>query len=338
MVTIYDIARECNCSSATVSKVFNNTGNISAKKRQEILEAAERMGYVPNIAARSLVNSKSNMVGVLLFVDKALGLRHELFSEILNAFRVQMEARQYEILLISEEAKLWQGSLLRHCNALRLDGVFCLSCDYDAPAVKELAASSLPLVGFEIPYEGVSCVESKNYEASKNLTRYLLARGHRDIAFIAGTDTFITRERIRGYRDALAEQGLPPDRYLQRCGFFSKDEGEIATRLLMTYDKGCTAAMYPDDFTAIAGMRELKKYGISVPEDLSVTGFDGITLGRLISPQLTTVKQNASELGRIAADILADRVEGTDTSPCSVRLETEIFEGESVLPGPYGKE
>ena len=91
MITIYDIAKECGCSPATVSKVFNNTGNISAQKRREILAAAERMGYVPNVAARSLVNSKSNMVGILLFVDKALGLRHELFAEILNAFRIRME-------------------------------------------------------------------------------------------------------------------------------------------------------------------------------------------------------------------------------------------------------
>ena len=107
------------------------------------------------------------MVGVLLFVDRTLGLRHELFAEILNAFRMEMESRKYEIVLISEEASLWRGSLLGHCKALRLDGVFCLSCDYSAKALKELAAGSIPIVGFEIPYENASNVESKNYEAGK---------------------------------------------------------------------------------------------------------------------------------------------------------------------------
>ena len=91
MVTIYDIAKECNCSSATVSKVFNNVGNISENKRREVLAAAQRMGYVPNVTARNLVKRRSNMVGVLLYVDESLGLRHELFAEILNCFRAKME-------------------------------------------------------------------------------------------------------------------------------------------------------------------------------------------------------------------------------------------------------
>ena len=314
MVTIYDIARECGCSSATVSKVFNNSGNISAKKRHEILQTADRLGYIPNITARNLVNNKSNMVGVLLFVDRTLGLRHELFAEILNAFRMEMENRRYEIVLISEEASLWRGSLLGHCKALRLDGVFCLSCDYASQALKELAAGSIPIVGFEIPYENASNVESKNYEAGK----------------IAGTDTCITRERLRGYRDALADSQLSGEEFLLHCGFFSNDEGTLATKILMESGRDFTAVMYPDDFTAIAGLRELKKYGKSVPRDISVTGFDGISIGRLITPQLTTAVQNAKEIGKVAADMLIEKIGNSSATPKTVRLDTEIFIGEST--------
>ena len=311
MVTIYDIARECGCSSATVSKVFNNSGNISAKKRHEILQTADRLGYIPNITARN----------VLLFVDRTLGLRHELFAEILNAFRMEMENRRYEIVLISEEASLWRGSLLGHCKALRLDGVFCLSCDYASQALKELAAGSIPIVGFEIPYENASNVESKNYEAGK---------GHKKIAFIAGTDTCITRERLRGYRDALADSQLSGEEFLLHCGFFSNDEGTLATKILMESGRDFTAVMYPDDFTAIAGLRELKKYGKSVPRDISVTGFDGISIGRLITPQLTTAVQNAKEIGKVAADMLIEKIGNSSATPKTVRLDTEIFIGEST--------
>ena len=109
MVTIYDIAKACSCSSATVSKVFNNVGNISEGKRKEILAAAEKMGYVPNVTARNLVKKRSNMVGVLLFVDESLGLRHEMFAETLNIFRTQMEKNGYEIVLISEKGSQWEG-------------------------------------------------------------------------------------------------------------------------------------------------------------------------------------------------------------------------------------
>ena len=113
MITIYDIAKECGCSSATVSKVFNRTGNISEKKRREVLEAAERLGYVPNVAARSLVRQRSNMVGVLLFIDESLGLRHGLFAEILNRFRAEMEKHNFEIVLISEKGEMWGGRFHR---------------------------------------------------------------------------------------------------------------------------------------------------------------------------------------------------------------------------------
>ena len=316
MVTIYDIARECGCSSATVSKVFNNSGNISAKKRHEILQTADRLGYIPNITARNLVNNKSNMVGVLLFVDRTLGLRHELFAEILNAFRMEMESRKYEIVLISEEASLWRGSLLGHCKALRLDG----------------AAGSIPIVGFEIPYENASNVESKNYEAGKKLTEYLLSLGHKKIAFIAGTDTCITRERVRGYRDALAAAQISAEEFVLQCGFFSNDEGTLATKILMESGRDFTAVMYPDDFTAIAGLRELKKYGKSVPRDVSVTGFDGISIGRLITPLLTTAVQNAEEIGKVAAEMLIEKIENSSAVPKTVRLDTEIFKGESAQP------
>ena len=317
MVTIYDIARECGCSSATVSKVFNNSGNISAKKRHEILQTADRLGYIPNITARNLVNNKSNMVGVLLFVDRTLGLRHELFAEILNAFRMEMESRKYEIVLISEEASLWRGSLLGHCKALRLDGV---------------SAGSIPIVGFEIPYENASNVESKNYEAGKKLTEYLLSLGHKKIAFIAGTDTCITRERVRGYRDALAAAQISAEEFVLQCGFFSNDEGTLATKILMESGRDFTAVMYPDDFTAIAGLRELKKYGKSVPRDVSVTGFDGISIGRLITPLLTTAVQNAEEIGKVAAEMLIEKIENSSAVPKTVRLDTEIFKGESAQP------
>ena len=330
MVTIYDIARECNCSSATVSKVFNNTGNISEKRRKEILATADRLGYVPNFTARSLVSNRSYMVGVLVFVDKSLGLRHELFAEILNAFRLAMEDKKYEIVLISEEVELWRGSLLNHCKALRLDGVFCLTCDYDTQALKELAAGDIPLVGFEIPYPDASCVESKNYEASRELTEYLISLGHQKIAFIAGTDTSITRERIRGYRDAIADAGLAGQEFLLQSTYFSYDEGRLATQLLMESGREFTAVMYPDDFTAIAGLRELKKYGLSVPDDVSICGFYGVSNGRLITPQLTTMAQNARELGTVAAGMLLDKIDGVHSGSQAVRLDTALFKGEST--------
>ena len=135
---------------------------------------------------------------------------------------------------------------------------------------------------------------------------------------------------MRGYRDALADSQLSGEEFLLHCGFFSNDEGTLATKILMESGRDFTAVMYPDDFTAIAGLRELKKYGKSVPRDISVTGFDGISIGRLITPQLTTAVQNAKEIGKVAADMLIEKIGNSSATPKTVRLDTEIFIGEST--------
>lgn len=331
MVTIYDIAKACNCSSATVSKVLSRSGNISEKKRTEVLEAARSLGYVPNVTARNLVMKRSNMVGVLLFSDKVLGLRHELFAEILNAFRTVMEETNYEIVLISEKATQWDGSFLTHCRALRLDGLFCLCCEYTKKAVRDLFESNLPIVGFESPYGERSSVASKNFESGKRLTEFLIGLGHRRIAFLAGKDTDITRERIAGYRAALAEHSIPfDDALLIRTNYFSADNGENATRSLLSCGRTFTAAMYPDDFTALAATYLLAQHGLFVGKNISVTGFDGISVGSLVTPRLTTMRQNAQAIGTAAAQSLINQIEGKENPQFTVSLETTLVKGEST--------
>ncbi len=331
MVTIYDIARACNCSSATVSKVFNHVGSISESKRKEVLAAAEKMGYVPNVTARNLVKKRSNMVGVLLFVDESLGLRHELFAEMLNRFRTAMEKNGYEIVLISEKGSQWEGKFLDHCRALHLDGIFCLCCNYEATAVRELIESNIPVVGYESPYTNRPCVESKNYEASKKLTEHLIENGHREIVFIAGTDVAITRDRIAGYRAALTAHDIPVDEErILHTGFFSHDHGALATQALLSCRKSFTAAMYPDDFTAVAAYRDLAKAGLYVGQNISVTGFDGVSIGRMVSPRLTTIRQDAVRLGQCAADLLIRRIEDKEIAQPLVRLDAELLPGDSV--------
>ena len=331
MITIYDIAKECGCSSATVSKVFNRTGNISEKKRREVLEAAERLGYVPNVAARSLVRQRSNMVGVLLFIDESLGLRHGLFAEILNRFRAEMEKHNFEIVLISEKGEMWGGRFLDHCRALRLDGVFCLCCKYDTEAVRELIGGNIPLVAFESPYEEKPSIESKNFEGAKRLTEHLIENGHRDIVFIAGTDIPITHDRIAGYRAALDEHGIPFDEdRLLHTSFFSYDRGSRATELLLACPKPFTAVMYPDDFTAISAYRDLAAAGYRVGENISVTGFDGVNFGEMVMPRLTTIRQDAVRIGENAAQMLLELIDGKPVPGGKTRLDAGLVLGESV--------
>ena len=183
--------------------------------------------------------------------------------------------------------------------------IFCLCCNYEATAVRELIESNIPVVGYESPYTNRPCVESKNYEASKKLTEHLIENGHREIVFIAGADVAITRDRIAGYRAALTAHDIPVDEErILHTGFFSHDHGALATQALLSCRKSFTAAMYPDDFTAVAAYRDLAKAGLYVGQNISVTGFDGVSIGRMVSPRLTTIRQDAVRLGQCAADLL----------------------------------
>ena len=181
MVTIYDVAKKCNCSYTTISKVFNNTGSISKKKREEILQAAKELGYVPNSIARSLATKKSNTIGVLLHNFEDRGITHELFSKILNAFRIEVEKAGYDILFISQH----HDDYLISCKTKSIDGVFVLCCDYSLEKNQNLLKGDIPFVCFdnsEVP----NSVQVNGYEAIAKMVDYLVSKGHKKIIYKSG--------------------------------------------------------------------------------------------------------------------------------------------------------
>lgn len=327
MVTIYDIAKKCNCSYTTVSKVFNNTGAISEKKKQEIFAAAKELGYIPNSTARSLATKKSHIIGVILHNFEDRGITHELFSRILNSFRIEAEKNGYDILLISQNHE----SYLMSCKSRAIDGVFVMCCDYSLEKSKELINGEIPFVCFDnndVP----NSVQSDNKEAIAKMVDYLVSKGHRNIMYINPDDNApVTRSRLEGYKLGLERNNIEFDsRFIQKGSYFHEGASKLNVENVINSGVDFTAIMFPDDYSAIGAAKYLKQYEKEKGIKISYTGFDGVEVTEILASTVTTIKQNTKLIGETAAKILLNEIEGKKTKKATY-IPTIINEGETVV-------
>ena len=327
MVTIYDIAKKCNCSYTTVSKVFNNTGAISEKKKQEIFAAAKELGYIPNSTARSLATKKSHIIGVILHNFEDRGITHELFSRILNSFRIEAEKNGYDILLISQNHE----SYLMSCKSRAIDGVFVMCCDYSLEKSKELINGEIPFVCFDnndVP----NSVQSDNKEAIAQMVDYLVSKGHKNIMYINPDDNApVTRSRLEGYKLGLERNNIEFDpRFIQKGSYFHEGASKLNVENVINSGVEFTAVMFPDDYSAIGAAKYLKQYEKEKGIKISYTGFDGVEVTEILASTVTTIKQNTKLIGETAAKILLNEIEGKKTKKATY-IPTIINEGETVV-------
>ena len=333
MATIKDISRECGVSPATVSKALNGYTDISEETVELVRRTARAMHYMPNAAARLLKTNISHNIGVLFMDESNCGLAHEYFSLILNSVKEEAEAKGYDITFISQSIGGKSISFLEHCRSRRCDGVVIACVDFDSDAVKDLVESEIPVVTIDYHFDGVSCVLSDNEEGAYCLTDNLISRGHTRIAFIHGEYSQVTEKRLAGYRKALTDHGIPVlEQYIKQSRYHDPEMSKEATAQLLSMDEPPTAIMYPDDFSYLGGMAEIRSSGLSIPNDISVTGYDGINLSEVIEPQLTTWRQDTREIGRKSVQKLVETIEdGKNVSVETISVSGELFAGYSIM-------
>lgn len=330
MVTMKDIARQCGVSKATVSKALNGYGDIGRETAEMIRSVAAEMNYLPNPAARQLKTNSSHNIGVLFEDPTRSGLAHEYFSVILNSAKDAVEEMGYDITFISP--RIGGSSFVDHCRYRKFDGVLVASADYTRPDVRDLIGNGIPIVTIDYPFDCHSSVLSDNEEGSFRLTKYLLERGHRKIAFIHGEQTFVTGKRLDGFFRALGEFGAEvPEEYIREARYHDVKACSAAVRSLLQLKEQPTAVMFPDDFGYLGGLGVFEEYGLRVPDDISVTGYDGIILSRVLRPKLVTYFQDAKEIGRVSGRKLVESIERKKSCvPEQILVEGRLLEGESV--------
>ena len=329
MVRMKDIADACGVSVATVSRALNGVPTISREQTLLITRTAKEMGYYPNAAARTLKTSRSFNIGIL-YEDR---LDHEYFSSLLNALRGEAELRGYDLTLISrDDAETADNNYYEHARRRNLDGVIVIQADFDSAGVMRLATSSIPSVIIDHMYTGCDCVGSDNRASVEQLVRYAFSLGHRRIAFVAGQQGAVGRERLAGYYKVCAELGIrAPESYVREGSFHDPDLcAKIILELLADEDKP-TCILCPDDFSCLGAISRLSDHGIRVPEDLSLIGYDGITIGQMIRPFLTTYRQNTAEIAHEAIGLLLEAVEHPDEhQPRQIIVEGKLIPGETT--------
>ena len=308
MVTLKMLAKECGVSVATVSKALNGAPDISAETAARIQKAAAEMGYTPCAAARYLKTSRSHNIGVIFSDGTSSGLTHEHFAYILNSFKRRAEELSYDITLISDQPGPWGSDYMSHVRFRNCDGVAVLVADNAAPAAQELVRAGIPVVSLDYHFDNCSCIESDNVSGIRDLVEYVYSQGHRKIAAIFGDDNAVTRIRMSSFFNTCARLGLDiPEEYICYGRYHSGEASALATRRLMELPEPPSCILYPDDFSFFGGKRELEAMGLSIPEDVSAAGYDGITVGKVVS--LTTVQQDTDAIGIAAANELARAVE-----------------------------
>ncbi len=316
--TIVDIAERAGVAPMTVSRVINETGYVSETMREKVQRAVKELNYHPNGLARSLKRQRTQVVGILL-------------PDIANPFSAQLVSGIQEILLARGYASFIctsERSLEREQAGLsalfdhRVDGVIVAT--RETPTGNEwllrLVERNLPmvLVGREFPHPQVDRVTADHEKGGYEATKYLASTGHKRIGFIgASMANGKGLRRFQGYLAALRDQKLPIEEELivgpdtvSGPGYSTQNDGYQGMKRLLSFRHPPTAVFARNDFTAIGAMCALHDAGLSVPEDVSVVGFDNVPLAAYTSPPLTTVDQPTVEQGRQAASLLLERIEG----------------------------
>lgn len=315
MTTIKDLAKAAGVSITTVSRALNGYSDVSEKTRSRIKKLAAELSYRPNAQAQSLVLKKTNTIGVIISEIKRSNVKDAFAFEVLCGINDRASEMNYDILLFSTNPnKQLKKTYSDLCRERNVDGAILQGLRTSDPYLKEVVNQPhFPCVLIDIPVAGdwVGHVTTDNVNGAREAVRHLITLGHTRIAMINGHDeASVSRERLSGYMLALQEAGISYDAELVADGRFSEEGGMEAIMDIVERRPEVTAVFCASDLMALGAMRAMERLGRSVPESMSIVGFDDISIASYCSPNLTTVRQEKYQLGYQAAQLLIDMLEG----------------------------
>lgn len=332
--TIYNIAKELNLTPGTISKVINQTGNVSTKTRERVLAYIKEVGYVPNNSARMLKSKRTYTVGIVFTEESDVGLEHSFFSSILQHFKSYVELQGYELSFIVKKLGQHELSYLEWCMNKRVDGVYIVVGNYNDKGLYELIDSPIPAISTDMFVPGLHTVVSDNELGIKLIFDYIQDDLKvKKLAFISGPKTSIAfNERVEAYQNLIQRyqmENVADIIYAESFGFTS---GYNAVQdLINNSSVKPECILVASDDIALGVLKGLKDLGIKVPEEIGVIGFDDIAFAKHFTPSLTTVRQNRKALGETAAKLLLELIENPHEDINEVvKLPVELIVREST--------
>ncbi|MGW0120423.1 LacI family DNA-binding transcriptional regulator [Streptomyces sp. NPDC003327] len=331
-VTIHDVAREAGVSRGTVSRVLNGGHYVSPAAKAAVDAAIRRTGYVVNRHARSLITGKSDSVAFLLTEPQERFFEDPNFNVLLRACTQALADRDIPLILMIAGTEDERRRNLRYIEAGHVDGVLLVSSHSGDPVVDRLHEAGVPVVACGKPLgqtARIGYVAADDREGARDMVRHLYASGRRRIALVGGPlDTPGGVERLAGYRETLAECGLPADESLVATGDYSRASGERAARTLLERAPDLDAVFVASDLMAQGVLDTLAREGRRVPEDIAVGGFDDSPAALSTRPPLTTIRQPWDRISAEMVRMLLARIAGEE--PSAVILPTELVRRESA--------
>jgi LacI family transcriptional regulator, galactose operon repressor len=330
--TIRDIADLAGVSIATVSRVLNDRPDVAPDTRETVLQVVREHGFSTNRGARALAGGRTGMIGLMLplvgdayFGPLLSGAAEALYeSDLRLVLTPTLHRHDREVSVIE---RLMRGTT---------DGAILMLPEESGDELMALQRQGFPFVVVdprERPPEGIACVSAMHGAGAKQATEHLLSLGHRRIGAIAGArGWYATEERLAGFRAALAGAGILLDPDLVVYSDWRIPRGTEAARELLSLPDPPTAIFGFNDNVAIGALHAARERGLSVPEDLSVVGFDDTEQAVIVTPRLTSVSQPLAELGRMGVSLLIRILEGQRVDALRVELATRLVVRESTAP------
>ena len=333
MVSIKDIAAACGVSIATVSKALNDHKDVSETTKLTVQKTAKKMGYFPNSQARALKTNRTYNIGVLFSEQTNSGLTQNYFASVLDSFKKQVESAGYDITFISGNIGERKMTPYEHCMYRNVDGVLIVCVDdFVGEGTIELMKSNIPMVSIDHISENKLSVVSDNETGMRQLVEYIAGKGHTKIAYIYGDSSDVTYIRLRTFKETLVRLNINiRSEFLLQGRYHDTKSTELLVKKVLSCSDKPTCIILPDDFAAIGAINALEELGLSVPEDISIAGYDGIVLSQVLKPRLTTIRQDTERLGAEAAKrliALINKEITNDLAPMSVK--GSLLEGASV--------
>lgn len=332
-MNIRDIAKISGVGVSTVSRVLNNHPDVKESTREKVLAVIKESNYVPNNSARILKQNNTKNIGVLV-----KGVFNPFFSELINVMGSKINDNKYTMILQQNDYGLEQEieNVISFVKEKRLQGIICLGGNFIGLNDDSFKNINVPIVLTSvntvspITSEKYSTVGISNLDAAYEATRYLIQKGHKNIALMLGekNDFCVSWWRYKGYVKALKEHNISLNDENLIIGDYDSTVSYNVTKELLKKRKDITAIFAISDFMAIGAAKAVTDSGLMVGKDISIIGFDGMDVSCYYNPGITTIKQPKKEMAEKSVELLFDLLKGKCENK-RVLLNTQLIERES---------
>lgn len=320
MTTIKDVAKAAGVSVAMVSKALNNYPDVSDKTREKVKQTAEKMNYSPNIVAKNLSSKNQRTIAIITsgFL-RSESLDNSNSFDLLKGVYQATEEDNYELAMYFTETEKQQvKDYAKFCRERNIRGVVLSGIRLDDPYFNALLDTNIPcvLIDVKVPMENklIGSVSIDNVEASYEMARHVISMGHKNIAVLTGEgEADVNGQRLKGIYKAAAENQISIEDKLINGDFKEKSAYKNVKKYFNNHKNNLpTAIISFSDIMALGALKAINENGLSVPDDISLTGFDGLKIIEYTNPSITTVKQPFQEMGYEAAKLVQRIMEGKE--------------------------